>query len=315
MCKLKVCFIGFGSIAKRHITNLTDICQERGIELIVDLCRSGNGRELELQYKNMVHSIYYRLESIPFGYDIAFITNPTKYHFETLVKIQEKAKHFFIEKPVFDRSDVNFQKLIFPNNGLCYVACPLRYTSVIQYLRRNIDFQEIYSVRCISSSYLPDWRTGIDYRTTYSAHKSLGGGVAIDLIHEWDYITYLMGMPEKVYSIMGKFSNLEIDSEDCAIYIAKYKDKCVELHLDYFGRDAMRKIELYGKEDTIVGDLIANKIMYLKEGKEINLPEERDEFQKRELRAFLKMIYEGEENYNDVKNACQILELANGGNV
>lgn len=312
MSKLKVCFIGFGSIAKRHILNLIQICREMEIEVVVDLCRSSNSGEVDSEYKGMIYSVYYGVDNIPDDYDIVFVTNPTKCHFDTLVKVQGKAKHFFIEKPVFDSSNVDFSKLIFPCGGICYVACPLRYTNVIQYLKKNVDFNEIYSVRSISSSYLPDWRAGIDYRKTYSAHKTLGGGVAIDLIHEWDYITYLMGIPEKVYSIIGRFSDLEIDSEDLAIYIAQYKDKCVELHLDYFGRKTMRKIELYGKEDTIIGDLISNEVMFLNEGKKILLSEERNDFQKRELQAFLRMVCGNETNCNDIKNACKILELANG---
>ena len=44
---------------------------------------------------------------------------------------------------------------------------------------------------------------------TYSAHKDMGGGVSIDLIHEWDYLTYLFGMPSEIYSILDKVSDLE----------------------------------------------------------------------------------------------------------
>ena len=62
-----------------------------------------------------------------------------------------------------------------------------------QYVKNNVDLSKVYSARAISSSYLPDWRPGQDYRTTYSAHKDMGGGVSIDLIHEWDYLSWLFG--------------------------------------------------------------------------------------------------------------------------
>ncbi len=312
MKKIKVCFIGFGSIAKRHIVNLTQICQEQKIEVTIDVCRSGVNRGLDPEFREMIQSVYYGIENIPDDYDIAFVTNPTKYHFDTLVKMKKKARNFFIEKPVFDRDDLEFGQIGLSCNGIYYVACPLRYKNVIQYLKKNIDFSKIYSIRSISSSYLPDWRPGTDYRATYSAHKELGGGVAIDLVHEWDYLTYLIGMPDKVYHLMGKLSNLEINSEDLAVYIAEYKDKYVELHLDYFGRETIRKVELYGQDDTVVCDLIANEINYLKEGKKISFTEERNDYQKRELWTFLAMIDGREANSNDVKNACQILKLAKG---
>ena len=61
----------------------------------------------------------------------------------------------------------------------------------------------VYSARVLCSSYLPGWRPGVDYRTVYSAHKDMGGGVTIDLIHEWDYLVELFGKPEKMYNFKG----------------------------------------------------------------------------------------------------------------
>ena len=39
MTKLKVCFVGIGSIAKRHIRNLKKICCNRNICLEIDAVR------------------------------------------------------------------------------------------------------------------------------------------------------------------------------------------------------------------------------------------------------------------------------------
>jgi predicted dehydrogenase len=194
-----------------------------------------------------------------------------------------------------------------------YVACPLRYTDVIQYIKKNIDVQKVNSVRAISSSYLPDWRPGQDYRNTYSAHKDLGGGVSIDLIHEWDYLSYLFGMPTAVKSFMGKVSNLEIDSEDYAIYIARYANNMIaELHLDYFGRKTIRSVEIYTDEDTIVGDLVAGEIRHLKSGEVVKLHAERDSYQIRELKYFIDIINGKAESYNDISQAVKVLKLTQG---
>ena len=85
----------------------------------------------------------------------------------------------------------------------------------------------------------------MDYRTVYSARKALGGGVTIDLIHEWDYLVELFGVPEKLYNFKGTYSELEIDSDDLSVYIAKYPTLLAEVHLDYFGRGYRRSIELF----------------------------------------------------------------------
>lgn len=220
---------------------------------------------------------------------------------------------FFIEKPVthFELLDVarNFR---FREDSVYYVACPLRYTNVVRYLKDKVNVSDVISVRCISSSYLPDWRPGIDYRNTYSAHKEQGGGVSIDLIHEWDYIQYLFGEPKNIYYAAGKKSNLEIDSEDYAVYVADYKDKVVELHLDYFGRKTLREIMIFTNEETIVGDLVNGSIRELRSGKELFLPELRNDYQIRELQSFFKMIDGQQINTNSIKDACKTLGYTRG---
>lgn len=309
---MKVCFVGIGSIAKRHIRNLHKICDELHIELNIDALRRPNSNNSEkLDY---ITNIFVKADELQNDYDVIFLTNPTEYHAEVLVQLQDHAKHFFIEKPVASIDTIDkLKELKQRRESVYYVACPLRYTNVIQYLKEIIDPNKVYSVRSISSSYLPEWRPGTDYRNTYSAHRDLGGGVAIDLIHEWDYLTFLFGMPTDVKSFIGKVSNLEIDSDDYAIYIARFADKMVaELHLDYFGREAVRKIEIYTEEDTIVGDLIAGEVRYLKAGKVIDLKTERDEYQQRELRHFIDAINGKTDSQNDISEAIRVLKLTQG---
>ena len=167
-------------------------------------------------------------------------------------------------------------------------------------------------MRSISSSYLPEWRPGVDYRKTYSAHRDMGGGVSIDLIHEWDYLTFLFGMPEKIFSIIGKKSQLEIDSDDYAIYISEYKNMIAELHLDYFGRKTIREIQIFTKKDTIVGDIANNKIIFLNKGRTIDFCEERDDFQKREMIYFLNAISEGLVHADWFDHGLDVLRLTQG---
>jgi len=305
----KVCFVGLGSIAARHMKNLKDIFGEN---IEIDVLRSGNGKALDDSLQSMIGQVHYEYDNLPTDYDVMFITNPTRLHYETLLKVQNHAKHFFIEKPVFETGKEDIADLQLKKGSVYYVACPLRYTNVIQYLKENIDFSRVYSMRCISSSYLPDWRPGTDYRNTYSAKKELGGGVSIDLIHEWDYICYLAGQPKKVHSFIGKKSNLEIDSDDLAVYIAEYPDKFLELHLDYLGRKAIRKIELFTKEDSIEADLIEQKIVYRKENRIIDLNEDRDSYQKKELIHFFDIVEGKYENDNTIERACEVLRITKG---
>lgn len=306
--QMKVCFIGAGSIGSRHIRNLKELYQD---SITIDLLRSGKNKGSSLS-PALVEKEYYSYEELPKDYDIIFITNPTSLHYDTLLKCQSHGRHFFIEKPVFVTGTESIGELACKKESIYYVACPIRYTNVIQYLKKEIDFTKVYSIRCISSSYLPEWRPGIDYRQTYSARKDLGGGVSIDLIHEWDYLCYLLGEPEHVISLHAKKSNLEIDSEDIAVYLGEYPDKIVEVHLDYFGRIPVRRIELYTDEDVIEADLICQKISYKKENRCVDLKEDRDDYQKRELLHFMEIIAGEAVNDNDIKTACMTLRITRG---
>ncbi len=307
MKKLKVCFVGIGSIAKRHIRNLQAVCNSRGIDLYIDAFRR------KKESVDGADNIYDSPEDVPGDYDVIFITNPTDMHLESLKLFHDKGKHFFIEKPVVPLTQiVKAKSFATRNDSVYYVAAPLRYNAVIQWIKNNISPEDVFSVRSISSSYLPEWRPGQDYRDTYSAHKDMGGGVSIDLIHEWDYLTYLFGPPVQVQAMIGKKSNLEIDSDDFAIYIADYPDKIAELHLDYFGRKTIREIQIFTEAETIIGDIANNQIHFSVTGKTLDFHEERDDYQKRELIHFLEMIERKTDIEDGYHHGIDLLQLTQG---
>ncbi len=304
---MKICFVGIGSIAKRHIENIRELCSSRNTEIRIDACRR------EMLPVPGIDRVFTLKDALPDDYDAVFITNPTEYHLDALKLFHDKAKSFFIEKPVVSLNHITDAKAFsLRRDTLYYVAAPLRYNPVIKWIKDNVNTKEVISVRSISSSYLPEWRPGTDYRNNYSAHKDMGGGVSTDLIHEWDYLTYIFGRPQKIMCMMGKKSNLEIDSEDFAIYIAEYQNMIIELHLDYFGRNSIREVQLFTDEDTIVGDLVKNRITFLGSGKTIDFHEERNDYQKREIEYFLNMLEGKEPKEESFLNAIKVLELSRG---
>ncbi|WP_279123308.1 Gfo/Idh/MocA family protein [Holdemania filiformis] len=307
---LHIAFWGYGSIAKRHIRNLSSILQERKQEYQIDVFRHSFQEIKESDIKKIVNEVYAENVIIEKRYDILFVTNPTSLHFETVKRCVPYTRHMFIEKPVFQKVDEKIETLGLLENSVYYVACPLRYTSVLQYVKNNIALDTVFSVRAISSSYLPDWRPGTDYRNTYSAHKNMGGGVAIDLIHEWDYLTAMFGFPKQVLYAGGRFSGLNIDSDDLAAYIGVYDGRIIELHLDYFGRKTKRELLLYTANEMILANLINSKISFLQSGKIVDLKEDRDEFQKRELHHFLDIVEGKCENDSTIEHGLQVLKIA-----
>lgn len=303
--KTKICFIGLGSIAKRHIRNLRSF-QDRAFDITV--IRSGKGAQMDKDIRELIDTVLFEEDEKPY-FDAVFVTNPTSLHFRTLLKYKDISRCFFVEKPVFLTGEEDLYPFMDDGN-IYYVACPLRYSAVLQYVKEHVSPADVYAVRAISSSYLPDWRPGTDYRKSYSANRVMGGGVSIDLIHEWDYLIWLFGMPQAVKSIITKTSDLEIDSDDTAIYLATYRDMTLELHLDYYGRVPIRRLELFTKEDTIEIDLLEQRISYLRAGETYRFDEERDDYQKRELLHFLNIMEGTKENDNTLTHAFRTLRVA-----
>jgi len=308
---MKILIVGLGSIGTRHIKNCDRILSKMGIVHRFDALRS-LGRPLSSDISGLISNTFHDFIEVPNGYDIALITNPTALHYEAITHLLSKTYNMFIEKPIFENSGYDLTNLRF-GSGVYYVACPIRYTQVFGALQGIFSQNHIFAVRAICSSYLPDWRPNMDYRHSYSAKRELGGGVAVDLIHEWDYLTELLGMPQSIECIHGKYSELEINSEDTALYLAQYIDKTLELHLDYYGRAERREVEFYTPDDVIIGDFIRKEVRWLKCGKVIPFIEDSNDCYLAEIEYFLKMCLglEGV-NRNSVDHALKILRLTEG---
>ncbi len=304
-----IAFVGMGSIGKRHLNNVCQCIASQGNTYTIDLYRSSMTRELSEDVKELVVNQYLCSQDVQREYDMVFITNPTSLHLETALKFRPFTKSFFIEKPVFDASDVEESTITLLDGIPSYVACPLRYNPVLQYVKQHVNLEKIISVRAMSSSYLPDWRPGQDYRATYSAHAELGGGVDIDLIHEWDYLTWIFGMPTECYGVAGRFSNLEINSNDTALYVAKNDKLTYELHLDYFGRKTQRTLDIFTLDDTIQCDIVNGTVTYLKEGRTLKFNNERNFFQMAEIQHFFEIANRKVVNDSDVRHGVQVLKL------
>lgn len=307
---MRVCFVGAGSIGIRHIRNLVSVCKDRKQSATIDLLRSTD-RALPNDIKYVIDKEFMSINELEQDYDFIFITNPTYLHYKTIDLLKTYSKHFFVEKPVVSDPSQDIRKLSLPSDNLYYVACPLRYTKILRYVHDFIQTHKVFSVRAISSSYLPEWRPHVDYRKTYSADSAKGGGVCIDLIHEWDYLYSFFGKPDLLFQLSGKFSDLEISSEDLAVYIAQYKTFLLELHLDYFGRKTERKLELYCEDGTYIFDIISNQVTQNDRLVKTFEEEPNDKYVK-ELEYFFDVCSRKQDNSNDLYHAMEVLKITSG---
>lgn len=306
---MKICFCGLGSIGVRHLKNVISIAKKKEISLTVHALRTST-RNIETSISSFLDKECRSYDELDSDYDAFFITNPTAIHYDTLQRVADKSACFFIEKPLFHTLDVDSSLLPFREDAISYVAAPLRYLKVVQKVKEILKEESVLSVRAMCSSYLPDWRPGVDYRTVYSAQRDAGGGVELDIIHEWDYLVYLFGIPQKTLKLSAKVSELEIDSNDVAVYIGLYAGKTVELHLDYFGKMSQRRLELITDERVIQVDLLKGTITFSDDTPALCFTEERNEKYIKEMETFFDIWEKKKKSENSLEHAYQVLSLA-----
>ena len=306
---MRALFVGLGSIGTRHLKNLHDRCAARGLPISVDALRSSD-RPLPQETAALLEHQYTNSDKIG-HYDLMFIANPTNLHLETIRQLGEKADTLFIEKPIFDDGMHSLEEAGLVGRR-AQVAAPMRYCGAFLALQKELWGKRVYSARLICSSYLPDWRPGVDYRTVYSARREMGGGVTIDLIHEWDYLVDLFGFPLESCNFRGTYSDLEITSDDLSVYIARYPTMLAEIHLDYFGRSYRRTAEFFVQEGTITADFGAGTLTRA-DGSVVHCEEPVNERYLREMDDFLDFAQgKRAESANPPEMALRVLRLTLG---
>ena len=283
---MKIIFFGLGSIGSRHAKILVNNFKH---ELFA--YRSGKGVK---NNRLKIKEVFTWAEVKKIKPDIAFITNPTFLHIDTAVRCAKLNIKLFIEKPIGHSGkaletllrEVNRKKLV------SYVAYVLRFHPVIEYLKNYLKGRKIYHVSIYASSYLPDWRPGKNHLESYSVSKRKGGGVILELSHEFDYIDYLFGGVKGINGVFGKVSDITMDAEDFLDAVIKTESTYVNLHLDFLSMRKERTIKIDTENESIYADLINSKIEFHR-GKNRTLKlfkEGIDESYKEQIKYFLKNI-------------------------
>jgi predicted dehydrogenase len=253
---MKILIIGLGSIAKKHINAV----RELKIECDVYALRSSNISKTVDGVINL-----YSIEELKnYKFEFAIISNPTHLHSKYISLLSELGISLFIEKPaVHDIKIIDELSVKIKNYGIkTYVACNLRFHPCIRYLKNNIEKNcKINEVNIYCGSYLPDWRSELDFRKNYSVSHMMGGGVHLDLFHEIDYTYWLFGKPISTRNFKSSKSTLEIEAFDYANFLLIYKNFNVSIILNYYRKDPRRLIEIVFNDDTWTINILNNTIL------------------------------------------------------
>ena len=213
---MKALVIGYGSIGKRHC-RLLQTQQLRPSDIHIS----------ELQEKRVEdalsagHQIYNLNGSEDKTFDIVVVASSTASHISILKMLPKIKKLLYIEKPLAH----NFlavapiaRRLKKTNNkAKIVVGYMLRQHPAVQVVKKIISENKLGQVlkyRAECGMFLPNWHPWEDYRDFYMSDIDGGGGALLDISHEIDLVSYLVGPSQRVFGILGNLSSLDCTSDD-----------------------------------------------------------------------------------------------------
>jgi predicted dehydrogenase len=261
---MKLLFIGMGSIGKRHLKN----CIALGYYDVYIF--SGSFADYALVSKERCFEDLNKALSAHI-YDVVFINTPTSTHIDILNQLVGTShKCIYMEKPVSHNiENIDLELLSsFRTKGAMLVGYDLRFdpglNKCIEWIEKG-KIGKVLAFNAFVGSYLPDWRPNIDYRQSMSTQKKSGGGVMLDLAHEFDYLYYLFGEVNRLSCFYQKTGSLEIETEDLAHLIIEFKSGVSgALSLDYLQREYTRYCRVTGSEGSILWEYASNRVTLFK---------------------------------------------------
>ena len=227
-----------------------------------------------------------------------------------------------MEKPISNniKGVNNLLKLIKKNKLICAVGFQTRYDDLLEKIKKIIITKKYGNIeKCYieHKHFLPYHHKYENYKISYAAKKSLGGGVLLCFSHEFDYANFLFGSPKYMYSSLKKSKKLKIDVESSALIIAKYQKKFEAIFdLDFLKKRQVRSCKIQFEKAFIKWDLIKNNLEIYRNN-EIKLIKSkfqtRDNLFIEQLKQVLKSLKfkkDPKSNiYNGIENLKNILEI------
>ena len=318
---MNILVVGYGSIGKRHVDNLLKLKEIDQVTVCSSHLDSFQSHP-EKEKLKLVHSLEELSPVISNGrqFYFAIIANETYKHIEAANILANSGVHLFIEKPLSHsvKDAISLKEIVEKENIKIFVAYNFRFLGALKYIKNQISsgiIGSLYFAEIEVGQYLPSWRPLSDYRERYSARKEQGGGAALDLSHEIDYMRYLFGDPVLWKTMKSKVSDLDINSEDIFKGIYRFSNGFLcSVHTDYLRHNKKRGINIIGSKGTLECDFIKKYIKIQKNSGEISLIEDVhlfdvDESYRSELNHFIECIEKDKTPQITLDDGIEVLKL------
>ena len=217
----RILICGLGSIGRRH----TRLLHQISPAIKVSALRSGNG-SFSLPEVELITHHFSELETAArWNPDAAFITSPAPYHLHQALSLARHGIPLLIEKPLgtgLEPLPGWDELLTFSKHVPILVGYVLRHNPCASFIKAQLNsnyFGKVLEADLYCGSWLPDWRSGTDYRSSVSSQESMGGGALLELSHEIDLARFFFGEFTIQYSSIQQSGLLDIDVEDRVLLV------------------------------------------------------------------------------------------------
>jgi len=265
-----ILIIGLGSIGKRHLRNLIHLGEEN-----ITIVTTSENIPLEFNTFTTYTNTEKALKENIFSH--AFICTPTSNHISDLnLVLKYNVPNIYLEKPVsHNLNNIEEVKGLLQNTKRIVVGYDLHFDPGLMKIKELIcegKLGKIFSINAVVGQYLPNWRPDQDYKKSMSAKIDKGGGVMLDLVHEFDYLRWLIGSPTMIACLFQNNPNLEIETEDVADVLIQFENSSTAtIHLDYHQRELVRNCMITCENGTLFWDLTKSEVKIVGYEKEIEI--------------------------------------------
>jgi len=303
--------VGCGSIGLRHVANLLEL------DDIGRVSAATSRPECLATFGDDPRVVAVPKEDVVC--DFAIVANDTSSHAQTTQRLVGLGIPVLVEKPLA-ASDEGLEALAASAaDTLVGVAYNMRFLGIMPLLKEWLGSGVLgtpYFARIEVGQHLAGWRRDRDYRDTYSASRAAGGGVALDLSHEVDYMRYLFGDPSGWDVRVARTGALEADVEDVFEGLYAFGEQFVcSVHMDYLEQSARRSLALVTSRGRLECDFVARTLAAT-----FDLPShpdapslfDMDDSYRREIAAFAGAVAGGQSwpgaSLADGRRVLQLLE-------
>ncbi|MBI5955205.1 MAG: Gfo/Idh/MocA family oxidoreductase [Chloroflexi bacterium] len=252
---MKFFIVGLGSIGRRHFRNLIALGEK---DIVLLRSHRATLPDDELAGYPVGTNLQEALQK--HKPDAVIVANPTALHLDVAIPAAEAGCAILLEKPVshsLERLDV-LQQAAQKSGSKILVGFQFRHHPTLNKARELIQsgtLGKVLTVHAHWGEYLPNWHPWEDYRQSYAARADLGGGVIVTLTHPLDYLRFILGEVESLWSFNGHLSPLEVDVEDTAEIGLKFSSGAIGgVHLNYVQRPPTHRLEIVGTNGTLRWD-------------------------------------------------------------